>query len=163
MSPTYLSREKQDVFPNLKPDGYCVTSDDTWNASIRYNCVAHAAGDNQRWWWPDAEEVVGYVVYWPPGVAFEVTLNAFIEAFKTRNYVPCDDFNSDLEPGFEKIAIYVDPITDEPTHAALQLPSGSWTSKLGDWEDIEHETLVSLESDVYGRPTKVMKRPRESK
>ena len=31
--------------------------------------------------------------------------------------------------------------TLEVTHAARQLPSGKWTSKLGDADDIEHNTL----------------------
>ncbi len=66
---------------------------------------------------------------------------------------------------FEKIAIYVD--TDGvPTHAARQLPDGSWTSKLGDWEDIQHQTLEALETGNdkahqelgYGKVAKIMRR-----
>jgi hypothetical protein len=45
-----------------------------------------------------------------------------------------------------------------PTHAARLLPSGLWTSKLGEWEDIEHD-LLALEGDVYGTVALLLKRP----
>jgi hypothetical protein len=45
-----------------------------------------------------------------------------------------------------------------PTHAARLLPSGLWTSKLGEWEDIEHD-LHALEGDVYGTVALLLKRP----
>lgn len=53
----------------------------------------------------------------------------------------------------------------EPTHAARQLPSGAWTSKLGEWEDIEHDTLEALEGsegrgEAYGRVALILKRER---
>jgi len=91
----------------------------------------------------DSQGMVGYVVYWPPGVDFEVTLEAFIDAFRTKNFAPCDEMNTELEPGYEKVVIYADPDTNEPTHAALQLPSGSWTSKLviGKTLSIIHDEL----------------------
>ena len=61
-----------------------------------------------------------------------------------------------------KIAIFVD---DEgvPTHAARQLQSAVWTSKLGDWEDIEHDSLAALENaplmnSLYGTVALVMRR-----
>jgi hypothetical protein len=38
-----------------------------------------------------------------------------------------------------------------PTHAALQLESGDWTSKLGDFEDISHSTIEAVSGPVYGR------------
>ena len=58
----------------------------------------------------------------------------------------CSD--SSLEAGYEKIAIYVkDGI---PTHAARQLGDGRWTSKLGKYEDIEHDSLDALNGDGYG-------------
>jgi hypothetical protein len=37
-----------------------------------------------------------------------------------------------------------------PTHAALQLELGRWTSKLGDLEDISHETEACIGGGVYG-------------
>jgi len=45
-----------------------------------------------------------------------------------------------------------------PTHAARQLPSGRWSSKLGPMEDIEHE-LQDVTGSVYGSVVLVLKRP----
>lgn len=93
--------------------------------------------------------------YWPRGVPREVTMEAFIQAFRTRGYEVCE--NSNLEPGFQKIAIYADKAGD-PTHAARQLENGVWTSKMGDYEDIEHKNLECLRD--YGIVVKYMRRPR---
>jgi hypothetical protein len=53
-----------------------------------------------------------------------------------------------------------------PTHAAKQLPSGEWNSKLGGWEEIKHKTLSCLNgTDItgkrisYGKPIQILKRP----
>jgi len=63
-----------------------------------------------------------------------------------------------MEEGFEKIALYT--FGGEPTHAAKQLPDGRWKSKLGDWEDIEHNTVKAVEDDsMYGEAVQYMKRP----
>jgi hypothetical protein len=158
MSAQFLSQEKLKAFPNLTQGEYFVSSNDTSNAPIKYNCIAHAVGDNQQWWWPDHLGMVGYKVYWPSGVSCEVTLEAFIDAFKTKDFMPCEEMNTDLEPGYQKAVLYVDQDTNEPTHAALQLASGAWTSKLGDWEDIEHASLSGLECSAYGKIAKVLKR-----
>jgi hypothetical protein len=66
----------------------------------------------------------------------EVTFDAFIKAYGTLDYELSD--SAVLEPGLEKTAIFGKLNLDgllEPTHAALQLVSGEWTSKLGklDW------------------------------
>jgi hypothetical protein len=45
-----------------------------------------------------------------------------------------------------------------PTHAARQLTSGAWTSKLGNAADIEHE-LRALEGEIYGVVALILKRP----
>jgi hypothetical protein len=84
------------AFPFLVPKNHVVTSPKT----PRYNCIAWAAGDNQRWWWPDPDNVA----YWPAGATREATVAAFIEAFGTLGYQPC--INSDLEPGYQKVPLY---------------------------------------------------------
>ncbi len=68
--------------------------------------------------------------------------------------MPCEQ--SEFEQGFEKIAIYVNNM-GKPTHAARQLPSGYWTSKLGRWIDIEH-TLAGLTESEYGSVAQVLRR-----
>jgi hypothetical protein len=83
------------------------------------------------------------------------TVPAFLAVFATLGFAVCDD--EELESGFEKVAMFVDA-DDVPTHAARQLPTGRWTSKLGEWEDIEHE-LHALEGDLYGALAMLLKRP----
>jgi len=111
----------------------------------RYNCIAWAAGDTQRNWWP----INGY---WPDGVLRAETVPAFMEAYETLGYRLC--FDEHLEEGVEKIALY--GTRDQngvitPTHAARQLQSGLWTSKLGPFEDISHNTLNDVNGPVYGQ------------
>ncbi len=80
---------------------------------------------------------------------------AFVQAFATAGFVPCPD--GSLETGWEKAAIFA---TDEgPTHAARQLDTGHWTSKLGPDDDIEH-TLLGLVSLTYGTVVQFLRRPR---
>ena len=82
-------------------------------------------------------------------------LAAFVTAFGTLGYGPCAD--GGLEQGFEKIAIYQSP--KGVTHAARQLSTGRWTSKLGQLEDIEHTSPAELEGSEYGRVVQYMRRP----
>ena len=56
----------------------------------------------------------------------------------------CD--GQDLETDFDKIAVFAND-QGIPTHAARQLPSGRWSSKLGELEDIEHD-LRDLEGQA---------------
>ncbi len=141
MSSPYL----ESLFQNLRDGRYEIKSHQT----VNYNCIAWAATETHRKWWP-----VG--AYWPPNVPREETVPAFILAFATRGYEQCD--NGVLEDGYEKVVIYVDS-SQTPTHMARQLSSGQWTSKLGDLEDIEHETLRQLEEGHYGRAIQYLKRP----
>ncbi len=97
--------------------------------------------EDSLWWWPDGDGIIDYEVYWPPEVAKECTIAAFVAVFEVRGFTLCEIRNLDLETDFEKVAIFCN-VDGEPTHAARQLPSGMWTSKLGDWEDIEHQSLT---------------------
>jgi hypothetical protein len=80
---------------------------------------------------------------------------AYQMAFESCGFLVCG--NGMLEPGFEKVALYA--IDSEPQHATRQLPCGLWTSKLGELEDIQHETLEALEGVEYGRVILIMRRP----
>ena len=55
--------------------------------------------------------------------------------------------SGDLEVGFEKVAIYAQA-DGAPTHAARQLPDGTWTSKLGQEVDIGHTDLQGVSGDL---------------
>lgn len=147
-------------FPNLKETDYQKTSE----PSEDYNCIAWALQDNSKRWDPD--EMNQW--YWPPGVPRAVEMEALRAAFRTEGFEDCDD--GSLEDGIEKIALYATS-NEKPTHAARQLENGKWTSKLGDYEDIEHETLDCLNGErnwfgriqCYGKAVGYMKRVRPAK
>lgn len=143
--------ERRDAFPKLTLDNTRVTSP----AANCYNCIAWAAGENFRWWWPTAPEG-----YWPPGIKRAETRKSFIEAFGTVGFVVCKD--GDLDPEVEKIALFGKgpPDFETPTHAARQLESGEWTSKLGPLQDIEHANAQDVSGPAYGDVICYMQRPR---
>jgi hypothetical protein len=136
------------LFPLLLQDGGVKKSE----ATSIYNCIAWAANVNTKFWWPDKNRLC----FWPVGVPREETLDAFIKAYETLGYVICND--ESLEPGYEKVAIYVDITTQKPTHAARQLASGKWTSKLGQDIDVEHDTPSGVSGSQYGYPMQYMRR-----
>ena len=84
----------------------------------------------------------------------ESSLVAFVAAFGTLGYEPCAD--GALEDGFERVAIYESP--DGVQHAARQLSTGWWTSKVGTLEDIEHASPAELEGTEYGKVVQYMRR-----
>jgi hypothetical protein len=139
----------QACFPDLVVAGYHITS----QATSDYNCIAWAADDDARWWWPDP--FGDY--YWPAQAPRVETLEAFITAYRLLGYEPCA--TDDVEANFERVAFYVDS-QGIPTHAARQLPSGAWTSKLGTLEDIEHTALEGLNGVIYGRVGQLLRRAR---
>jgi hypothetical protein len=132
-------------FPRLTPDNHRVTSP----ATIDYNCIAWAAEDTENWWQPG--------MFWipPDWPANDVGLGALENVFLSLGYIDCSN-NAGLEPGFQKVALYGSGLVY--THAARQLPSGKWTSKLGKGEDIEHDTPDDVAGGVYGEVMQVMKR-----
>lgn len=138
----------ESVFPGLKDSQY----EETSPADSGYNCLAWAAQDARRWWWPG----VGRHGFWPAGAPAESTLEAAVVAYGSIGFVPCD--GEEEEPGWEKIAIFADG-QGELTHAARQLEGGRWTSKLGKAIDIEHD-LRALEGAIYGTVSRFMKRKR---
>ncbi len=135
------------LFPRLHAGNYQVTSPET----DVYNCIAWAAGVTSKWWWPQGDPIT---TFWPAGVDKQETVAAFQAAFASLGYVPCD--SPEPEPGFEKIALFCDQ-QQFPMHAARQLHSGAWTSKLGTLEDVEH-VLTDLEGTEYGAVVLLMKR-----
>ena len=132
-----------DMYPNLKAEGYSEESLDT----PFYNCIAWAAGDTRRWWWPHPN------AYWPAGCPLVVSIDAFSDMFESLGYEECVSEN--LEIGVEKIALYA--LGGVPTHAARQKQDGSWTSKIGNHIDIAH-TLLGLEGPRYGNVVKFFKK-----
>lgn len=131
-------------------------------ANRKYNCHAWAAETVRINW--------GYYPsgFWPSYVASDdFTLSAFIKVFsKERKYEICSDGH--IEEGYQKIAFYGfinDPKDVKPTtvieHTARQLIDGRWASKLGECQDIVHNTEFDIEGSGYGRVVQYMKRRRK--
>ena len=134
------------LFPALNQTNSRPTSP----ADDAYNCIAWAAEDPERWWWPDPQEQE----YWPPTVPRAETVEAFEIAFKYLGYSERTD--ASVESGKQKIALFVSE-KGKPTHAARQLPDGWWASKLGQQIDIEHE-LSAIQGPKYGTVAVVLGR-----
>jgi hypothetical protein len=136
-------------FPRLVEEGFQITSPEDSN----YNCFAWAAGEAARRWDPDQTDGR----FWPTGVTRSLDLQSFVEVYSRIGFEPCTD--GKLEDGYEKVSIYLNA-SNEVEHAARQLSDGTWTSKLGDWEDIKHQTTEALEGRFYGRVAAFLRRQR---
>jgi len=141
----------EEIFPNLAAAGYSSKSEKTGV----YNCIAYAAGDETRKW--EGYREIGY--YWPEGAREGHTLDALMSAFEQLEYTICD--SETLESEYEKVALYVD-MDGLWTHAAKQCEDGKWTSKLGNLEDIIHQTPQAVlgPDPAYGQVACFMKRRR---
>lgn len=121
-------------------------------ATYDYNCFAWAVGESDVCWAPNPD------YYWPDGLQLgDYQYQRLVEAFVTRGFAVCDD--DTLELGVEKIAIFADG-SGEMQHASRQLTDGQWTSKIGDLEDITHESNGALEGQFYGLVVTFMCRQR---
>ena len=91
-----------------------------------------------------------------PGKKLWVASGLCLRAWVINNVKP-----TSLEPGSEKVVIFVDN-EGLPTHAARQLTDGSWTSKLGSWQDNQHQHLQALAgtASIYGVVALIMRPPR---
>jgi hypothetical protein len=136
-------------FPQLKGGrGYRDTSEET----ITYNCLSWALGINWTRYDPEPK-CAGY--YWFPGVPRKWDESTIKSIFELHGYSLAGSY--DLEPGYEKVVFYSDE-NGEPQHFARQLPSGKWTSKMGNLNDIEHDSLDLIAASIYGNPGIVLKR-----
>ena len=142
------------LLPRLRNGGYEITSDQ----ADQPNCIGYALGSNLYF---DPVAIGGWLAgyYWPPDIGDDYSVETSLRLFGLFRFQECD--GGDLEPGMEKIAIYIGE-DQETSHVALQLPSGEWTSKLNKLEDIRHRTLDELISPPeYMAVAKFMSRPRQ--
>lgn len=139
----------EEAFPHLQGTAYSEESEET----DAYNCIAYAFGDVQNWWWPRR----GYGYYWPPGFPLEDSVDVLVTIFEVHGYGQCE--TADAVIGYEKIAIY--SVDGRITHAARQLRSGRWASKLGTEQDIEHERTEHINNKDYGVATRFLQRKRK--
>ena len=141
----------QELFPRLSTTVFEITS----AHDNRYNCVAWAAGDTRRWWWPGEVQFS----FWPAGVDRQESIASFAEAFATLGYEVSS--SGDHDPELEKVAIFASS-DGVPTHMARQLPNGYWTSKLGTLEDITHVDVNGLAGTDYGEVVAFLQRRRSA-
>ena len=133
-----------EAFPGLSTEGYEIVGE----SSDRYNCIAYAAGDADRWWSYHRRR------YWPDYAVRSDSIESLIEVFAGLGFQQCQD--SSLESGYEKVALYEEQ--GVWTHAALQTSTGRWRSKMGQGPVIEHLNPESLSDGIYGNPTIYMRR-----
>lgn len=153
---------------DISPDSYLEIEEDFPNIVGQYeiksdkdeghNCVGFAVGDTSHYWDPDAaaRPIRGY--YWPPGCGNDDALANLVRVFEIHGYEICE--SAELEPDFEKVAILGDRVAY--SHAAKQLASGKWSSKLGKGHDIHHNTLDAIcgGGNAYGAVMHIMRRKR---
>ena len=132
------------AFPNLARAGFEIVAP----PSAQYNCIAYAAGDASRWWWPDG------VSYWPPWAPPTDSIASLTAVFSGQGCEPCNA--SSAEPGYQKIALYESD--GKMQHAALQTPNGRWRSKMGQGPLIEHHNPDSLSGGPYGQAAIIMRK-----
>lgn len=106
----------------------------------RYNCIAWSVGDNTRWWWPNRYG------FWPIQHT-GVSVQTFVQMYAIFSYSTCP--GDKFEPYFEKVALYT--LNGVPTHAARELDTGEWTSKLGGLQDIAHTTPSDIPPEIESR------------
>jgi hypothetical protein len=134
----------RELFPGLINDNHKVTSP----ATFRYNCVAWAAGIATKKWGDQKP------YFWPKEVRRGANVGSLIELFEWLGYERCSD--GTFEPDYEKVALYA--MEGSWTHAARQKSDGLWTSKLGDFEDIDHLSPEDLTGGEYGEIVAFLKR-----
>ena len=132
------------AFPNLANEGFEIVDQPT----ERYNCIAYAAGDTSKWWWPDG------INYWPPWATETNRIESLKEAFAGLGYDLCA--HNDTEVGYQRVALY--EVDGEMKHATVQMPNGLWRSKMGQGPVIEHLSPESLSGGMYGDATAYMRR-----
>jgi hypothetical protein len=128
--------------------GYRDTSEET----IIYNRLSWALGITWTRYDPEPK-CTRY--FWFPGLPRKWDEPTIRLLFENHDYSLAE--NSEFELGYEKVVFYSDDKAI-PQHFARQLPNGKWTSKIGDLNDIEHDTLECLVSPLYGRLGLVLKR-----
>ncbi|HVS40257.1 MAG TPA: hypothetical protein VMS17_32160 [Gemmataceae bacterium] len=131
-----MTKKLRRLFPKLFGDRYVVTSGRT----RRYNCIAWALGRTDAWMQAPPDGL------WPENVLDDGSVQAAAALFESLGFTPTHIGDVQLKNGIEKLAIYGD--ADGYTHVARQLTNGRWTSKVGELQDIEHESPDDLTSAV---------------
>lgn len=128
-------------FPSLRGEEFELSDED-----FNYNCLAFVLGDKRNWWQPPN----GRGNYWPPGFPNDVTVQT------VERIIRLHGFTEEIDPAFtprtDAIAIYAE--RGEWTHFAV-FKNGTWSSKLGDGNDILGPALQHF-VDFYGGVVKIL-------
>src|SRR5262249_13960966 len=118
-------------------------------ATPTYTCIAHTLGIHNR---------VIFVITGPPSDPFSYMDQLYLTQGYRRLPVP----DASLQSGQQKIVLYG---TLNPNgsirrlqHAALQMPDGNWSSKIGTSILIRHLVPQALNGPEYGQPVAVYAR-----
>jgi hypothetical protein len=117
-----------------------------------FKCIWYALmverGDVDMLWFRDAFEL-------DPN-KLDHSAKGYADCFhKYFGFEVCNNYK--YEEGFVKIVLYQDKNSDFK-HVARVLPNDNMTSKMGNYEDIEHYTMDAVSGDEYGYPTIIMKK-----
>ncbi|RIK80189.1 MAG: hypothetical protein DCC68_11550 [Planctomycetota bacterium] len=136
-------------FDGLRGTKWRLTSKQT----PRYNCIAWAVGEKHRPW----DLLRGY---WPDGVPRTGCLTSLIAAYQTKGFEICDEAPLEYDQSFDKVVLYGVQTGSghEWQHAAKLMPNGMWSSKLGNWVDIQHEQPEHVNHADYGEPLVYMRK-----
>jgi hypothetical protein len=131
------TQDQRDSFPRLNEE-YEVLAP----ASASYNCIGWSLGTTSSWVWPTEG---GQPVY----------LHHFDSLYASHGFRRVARLSFKRVPGMEKIVLYGVRRSDgsgQPTHAAVQMSDGSWSSKLGSLPLIRHLHPNDVAGPSYGAP-----------
>jgi hypothetical protein len=122
-------------WPKLVSGTYYKSSEE----DLKYNCVAWVDGiKHKRIDFSEDEDG-------NPLDDYYLTSFPYFEYFESIGFELCKDSN--LEAGIQKIAIFEKD--NQFKHVSIQLENGYWASKMGDFEDIVHYDVTSVEGYLY--------------
>lgn len=131
----------------------------------KYNCVAYSLNREDIWYESiDNDDIRNGLcvllqrsIIWPEALSKGILINNYLELYKLNGFEKVNDLDISVEVGYVKIAIYGN--TEQVfTHVCRQMEDGKWVSKLGSFQDVEHDDLEVLEGSHYGKVMVVMKK-----
>jgi hypothetical protein len=106
-----------------------------------YNCVAWALGEIE---WLEMSRFIKKFNLKPP---YNESAYGYAKVFEEYyGFEFCD--NGEFEAGYEKIVLYEKEGSFQ--HIALLKENGKWTTKFGDFEDVEHNAIEDIAYEGYG-------------
>ena len=122
-------------------------------ATVTYNCIGWSLGHTRSWVWPTVS-------------GQPASLYHFDGLYRYYGFYRVAGLDYSRQPGLDKVVLYASQQPDgriAPTHAALQMTDGSWSSKLGSLPLIRHLHPNDVAGPSYGSPWVLYVRPRSGK